>query len=152
MRRAMALFLALLLAGSPGLRASAVGDTEPPSVEVLSHGSNQRVGEAGIVLSGRAVDGGSGVALVEVRLNGGPWVEAEGRDIWSSRLRLEEGRNTISIRAVDREGNEGLANLTLVYASDASGEHGLAGAAGLALLSAALASIAALLWGRRKKD
>ncbi|MGQ9582493.1 MAG: hypothetical protein ACUVV6_03150 [Thermoplasmatota archaeon] len=152
MGRARFVPVVLLLALAPALPSAAGEDTEPPTLEVLSHRCNQTVGRAELVLSGRASDPGSGVALVEVRLNGGVWVAADRNESWSARLRLEEGRNTISVRATDRAGNEALVNLTVIYSTGTGDGYGIAAAIAVALVCAASVSVAALRWGRSKKD
>ena len=66
------------------------------------------------VLSGSVSDVGSGVAGVEVSVDNGPWVAAEGLDTWSYAMNVVDGTHQVRVRAVDAVGNTGLAVGTVV--------------------------------------
>jgi hypothetical protein len=114
-------------------------DTAPPAITILSHKDKETVKESGIVLRGSAMDNGSGVRLVQVRLNGRPWAQASGNTSWSIRLSLDEGRNTITVSAADLDGNE--ANLTIALVLST----GTRNNGGVILAAAVIIPIVALL-------
>ena len=61
----------------------------------------------GAVVGGTASDATSGVATVEVRIDGGPWVSADGTAAWTFALPagLGDGTHTLEARATDAVGN-----------------------------------------------
>ena len=59
------------------------------------------------VLSGSVSDVGSGVTRVEVSVDGGPWVAAEGLDTWSYAMSVVDGTSRVRVRAFDAVGNIG---------------------------------------------
>lgn len=89
-------------------------DTVPPSLAVRSHRDGQTVSGTSITLSGTASDDSGTVSSVEVSLNGGDWLPAFGSSGWSLPLRLEEGKNSISVRALDPGGNVARLDLSIV--------------------------------------
>jgi hypothetical protein len=57
------------------------------------------------IIGGSATDATSGVALVEVSINNGPWQPAEGAATWTFPLSVGEGNVNIRTRATDATGN-----------------------------------------------
>ncbi|WP_436796351.1 LamG-like jellyroll fold domain-containing protein [Actinospongicola halichondriae] len=66
------------------------------------------------ILSGNAIDSGSGVARVEVKVGDAPYVLADGLDTWSFALPVVDGSYGIRIRATDAVGNVGARFHTVV--------------------------------------
>src|SRR5947207_15296114 len=62
-----------------------------------------------VLVSLRAEDGGSGLARLEVRLDGGSWAE------YVSVLSLTDGVHTVSYRASDAAGNMAGSRTVMVY-------------------------------------
>ena len=61
----------------------------------------------GQVIGGSASDPTSGVALVEVSINNGPWQAATGSNSWAFSLAGVSGAITLRVRASDKVGNVG---------------------------------------------
>ncbi|MFZ9017499.1 MAG: HYR domain-containing protein, partial [Ilumatobacteraceae bacterium] len=59
------------------------------------------------VIGGSSSDVGSGVAGVEVRVDGGEWVAADGAEAWSFPLVVTNGFYEVEVRATDLVGNVG---------------------------------------------
>jgi hypothetical protein len=87
-------------------------DTTPPVLAITSHHDGETVRESRITLRGTASDAG-GVGSVEVSLNGGDWAAASGNLTWSLPVRLEDGRNSVSVRATDLAGNAAEQNISV---------------------------------------
>ena len=86
-------------------------DSDLPRVSIINPTPLERVG-GDLNIVGTASDD-DGVARVEISVDGGAFVPAEGGEFWSLYLRtggLEEGRRTIEARAVDVNGLEGPAS------------------------------------------
>jgi hypothetical protein len=58
-----------------------------------------------VIIGGTATDAQSGVAKVEVSVNGGPWQAADGASSWAFPLQVEDGGYTLQTRATDLAGN-----------------------------------------------
>ncbi len=92
-------------------------DATPPSLEVEFPTDGIELNSTTVVVRGRARDlldrgGDAGVALVEVSMDGGAWVEAEGRSEWSLRVEgLSEGGHRATVRAWDLWGNSALVEV-----------------------------------------
>jgi len=71
-----------------------------------------------LIVGGDAGDPTSYIARVEVRVDGGPWEEAEGAESWAYAWdvsALADGAHTLSVRAVDAVGNTGPAATITVH-------------------------------------
>ncbi len=95
-------------------------DTTSPTVAISSPTAGQTFTTSPITVNGTASDPGtpsSGVALVEVRVNGGSWQTATGTASWSrSGVALSSGSNTIQARSKDNAGNySSIASVTVTY-------------------------------------
>ena len=93
------------LTSSASLTLRVDSDAAVSSVVVPSTALNASV--PSFVLSGSASDGveGSGVAKVEVSLDGGAWVVASGTESWTLPISLGQGNVSIRTRATDAAGN-----------------------------------------------
>ena len=81
-------------------------DTAAPTVYLAHPYADEMFESPNILASGIALDtGGSGLARVEVRLNGGPWLVASGGSSWSRALTLDRQVNLVEARAWDISGN-----------------------------------------------
>jgi hypothetical protein len=82
-------------------------DSDVPTSSVVVPDTALNSSVSTFVLSGSAVDpvDGSGVASVEVSLDGGPWVTATGTESWSLPIELGSGDVQVRTRATDRAGN-----------------------------------------------
>jgi hypothetical protein len=69
-----------------------------------------------ITATGTASDtAGSGLQRIEVRVNGGGWVDALGTSFWTAGVALVPGPNTIEARAWDNAGNQSApASVTVI--------------------------------------
>lgn len=97
-------------------------DGTAPVVSITSLSDNETIfaldSESSFIISGAASDDstvfpteqGSGVALVQARMDGGDWGDATGADTWSIDLgtlgTLTQGSHTVEVRAFDVMGNE----------------------------------------------
>jgi hypothetical protein len=121
-------------------------DVAPPAIAVTSHKDRETVKESKITLRGTAADE-SGVRSVEVAVNGGPWANASGNLTWSLPVRLEQGRNSVSVRASDAVGNAAWQNLSIVLETPAQDNSGVLLAAAVIIPVVALI----LLFSIRRK-
>ncbi|MCF7668865.1 MAG: hypothetical protein K9N48_03710, partial [Verrucomicrobia bacterium] len=80
-------------------------DSTPPSVQISNPSDGQQVTSGTITVSGNATDTASGVASVQVRVNGGNWQTANGTTSWNITITLSEGENSIDVRSTDNSGN-----------------------------------------------
>jgi hypothetical protein len=79
-------------------------DTTPPTITISSPSNNQAFGSSTVSVTGTASDPGSpsaGVVAVEVRVNGGTWLTANGTTSWSISIPLLANGNTIEARSRD---------------------------------------------------
>ncbi len=81
-------------------------DTTPPSLTILSPVDDAYVKSSGFIVSGTATDGdGSGVDKVEVKVDNGKYVLADGSTSWSVDLSaLSDRHHTIYVKVTDRAG------------------------------------------------
>lgn len=114
-------------------------DTTAPFLTVTSHRDRQTVREVSITLRGTATDDSGTVDLVAVSLNGKDWVPASGGESWSLPLVLEEGANSIAVRASDSMGNVARLDLTIVLSTQTREN------TGVILAAAVIVPIVALL-------
>lgn len=89
-------------------------DTTLPEVGILGLTDNNTVYDADLVVNGTASDD-RGLERVEVNLNDGSWLNATGTDNWTIELELEEGVNTLKVKAIDLSGNENMTSITINY-------------------------------------
>jgi len=83
-------------------------DITPPTVAMASPTNGQLFTTSAITVSGTASDTGSpssGLAGVEVRVNGGSWSNATGTSSWTRSVTLPPCNNTIEARSRDNAGN-----------------------------------------------
>jgi len=89
----------------PSSSPSTNNETVPPSVAILSGpADNSRLTTPIIKLQGSASDN-VGLARVEVQLNEGPFVPAQGTNPWQASINLTAGKNVVRMRSVDLSGN-----------------------------------------------
>lgn len=93
---------------------SITADHRPPNIWISSHFDGANVSEANITLSGTATDS-YGIDSVEVQLNQGSWVSCNGTENWQINLALEEGLNTINVRATDILGNSDSTSIEILH-------------------------------------
>lgn len=77
-------------------------DVTPPEVAITS---GDEATATPFEITGTASDDLTGVALVEVRVAGGDWEPATGTAVWTYSADLEEGENSIEVRATDGADN-----------------------------------------------
>lgn len=106
--------LGLLIHENTTLTAT-IEDTTAPTLAV-SDPTNTFDGESNVTITGTAVDEGSGLNLLEVRLNGGTWNPCNVIEpsFTCTVARLSFGGNLIEIRASDRSDNSAVVELQLV--------------------------------------
>ena len=83
-------------------------DTTPPTVSLSSPAAGQTFTNSPITVTGAASDSGtpsSGVAMVQVRVNGSDWQTASGTTSWTASAGLARGNNLIEARSQDKAGN-----------------------------------------------
>jgi hypothetical protein len=94
----------------------AEGDVVPPTVAVTSPADGTEVTGDPFTVSGTAADTGSGIRRVELSLNGGPWMVADGTTFWSAAVSPVDGTNALSVRALDLAGNaSATSDLSVTY-------------------------------------
>ena len=96
-------------------------DTIPPTVSITNPSSGQVVNSNSVTVAGTAVDPGSpttGVAGVEVRINGGGWSAAVGTTTWSKAVSFNLGNNAVEARSHDNAGNYSAISSNLVTFAD----------------------------------
>ena len=81
-------------------------DSDLPTAQITAVQNNNVVGP-GQVIGGAASDATSGVGLVEVSLNNGPWTAANGANSWAFSLAGQNGAISLRVRATDNVGNVG---------------------------------------------
>ena len=89
-------------------------DTVAPSVSITSPADNAWVTTATPIISGTSSDSGSGVAKVEVSVDGGAYSLATGTTSWSFTTgSLGEGSHSVTARATDVAGNHQTDSITV---------------------------------------
>jgi hypothetical protein len=96
-------------------------DVARPKLTITAPKSGQRVTNAVFNMTGTVTDNGPG-SRVYYRVNSGAWTNASGWSLWSARVTLQPGNNTLWAYAVDAWGNGSSTNhQTVTYdAPDAS--------------------------------
>lgn len=83
-------------------------DTTPPTIAISSPANGANVSSSVVTVSGTAADPGvpaSGLAVVELRVNGGSWSNATGIASWTRSVTLAPCSNTVEARSRDYAGN-----------------------------------------------
>ncbi len=93
-------------------------DTTAPSLTVSAPSAGATVAAGTVTASGSASDDG-GVARVEVRVDGGAPVVADGTASWSASLSLTAGDHVLAVTATDASGNSATTEVP-VTAQDAA--------------------------------
>jgi Pre-toxin TG/Bacterial Ig domain len=83
---------------------SVPGDDAKPTLKLTSPAANFKTDKTVVEVKGTAGDD-SGIARVEVRIDGGLWKPLRGRESFSGKLLLQPGRHNIEVRAIDSSGN-----------------------------------------------
>jgi hypothetical protein len=94
-------------------------DSNAPTASVTSVQNNEVLG-ADQVIGGTASDVTSGVAAVEVSINNGAWLPANGANAWSFSLAGYNGNLSIRARATDQAGNLGNPSAAVNVTVDAT--------------------------------
>ncbi len=83
-------------------------ERDAPSVTISSPSNGEAFAVESVTVTGTAADLGSsasGVATVQVRVNGGQWQTASGTTQWTATVVLTTGANTIEAQSIDIAGN-----------------------------------------------
>jgi hypothetical protein len=92
---------------NPNISGKITLDTKMPQVTIVSPTKGSTTDKT-LKLSGTASDE-SGLAKVEVKVDSGNWVPAQGLENWTYQIQgLKNGKHSIIIKAVDKAGNEQL--------------------------------------------
>ncbi len=86
-------------------------DRTPPWIRITSPANGTLTNLSTLELRGEAGDD-VGLELVRVRFEGGEWMVASGRELWSARLELPDGRHTLEAEALDRAGHAASASIS----------------------------------------
>lgn len=105
------------ITASGGLALKVDTDLPIATVGALSNGQ-PLLGDTVHTIGGNASDDTSGVARVEVSINGGPWEAASGSASWAYNLSVTEGNYVIRVRAIDNVGNVGNPSAPLTVVAD----------------------------------
>jgi len=89
-------------------------DSTVPTLTITGLKDNSTVKNAKLPISGTATDT-SGIAKVEVRVNGGTWQTVTGTTAWSYNATLKNGKNIIDVRTTDKAGNVVVKTDTVTY-------------------------------------
>ena len=116
--------------------------TTSVTVSITSHKNNEIVKARDVRLEGRA-DGDGGIRLVEVSQNCGTWMPASGQNPWVLRLKLEDGSNTIAVRATNQYNCTAEMTISIVYSAGVKDNTGILLAAAILLPIIALIVLAA---------
>jgi hypothetical protein len=107
------------VSASSGVTLTVSIDITPPTVTISSPANGANLTSASTTVSGTASDPGSpssGIALVQVRLNGGSWSNAFGKASWTRALTLSPCINAIEARSQDAAGNfSAIASISVGY-------------------------------------
>jgi PKD repeat protein len=89
-------------------------DLGPPKLTVIEPRPDQAQLSSDLMVRGTAVDPGSGIALVEVSLDGSSWEVAEGLTTWRVVMEVVDGVYEVTVRAWDRGGNWSMVTVSNV--------------------------------------
>jgi hypothetical protein len=85
-------------------------DVIPPSVQITSPSNGSFSNNTEITITGTVSDSGSGVKSVEINSNPATFTN----NSFNATVQLEEGKNTITIKAIDRAGNKTDTTLNVI--------------------------------------
>jgi hypothetical protein len=85
-------------------------DFTPPSIQITSPSDGSITNKTEIAISGTVSDVGSGVKSVEINSNPITFTD----NSFNALVKLEEGKNTVIVKAVDKAGNETTATLNII--------------------------------------
>lgn len=108
-------------------------DGDAPSSSLTSVQNNAII-PAGLAIGGTASDPTSGVSLVELSINNGPWQPANGSASWSFSLAGYSGTLAIRTRATDQAGNVGAPSAATTLRVDGTAPQATVNAAGSTLV------------------
>ncbi len=145
--------------GPRSAEASATPENLPPVCNILAPPDGANLSGV-LVIRGTATDpDGGAIARVEVRIDGGPWMPAQGAEAWSlpwNSTSVPDGPHAIGARAFDGEAYSAVAEVAVAVANrpppPAIGLEILGAALALAVAVAALAILAFLLGRRRRGE
>ncbi len=89
-------------------------DLTVPTQTITGLKDNSTVKKSKLTISGTSADS-TGIAKVEVRVNGGAWQSATGTSAWTYNATLKSGKNIIDIRTTDKAGNVVTKTETVKY-------------------------------------
>lgn len=89
-------------------------DTTPPVVTINAPIDGATLSQERATVSGTASDDRV-IDKIDIKLNGGMWNRASGTTSWSLALNLDEGSNSIEVRATDGSGNTASESITVTY-------------------------------------
>jgi parallel beta-helix repeat protein len=84
-------------------------DATPPAVTITSPAAGDTIRSSNLTASWTGSDAVSGLALFEVRLDGGDWLRT-GTGLLYNFQNVPDGNHTVQVRATDRAGNEQVVN------------------------------------------
>jgi hypothetical protein len=79
-------------------------DLTPPVVEIISPADNAKFADKNVTVMWNATDALSGLAYIQVRIDGGDWTLV-GTDLSHSFVNLADGNHVVDVRGVDNAGN-----------------------------------------------
>ncbi len=142
-------------AGNAGTaRIDATLDTENPILEISAPPASGRFRSGQPILVEGVASDDTGVRQVEVRLDAGGWLAANGTARWGVNIAPGPGNHLVQARATDAAGRQTVAgvNITVGRAgSPAENLNGIALAAATVLAAAAIAIAAVILRARGKR-
>jgi hypothetical protein len=83
-----------------------IKDNNKPEVHVFQPKDNHAQGSVELNIFGMALDIGSGVDYIDIKLDDSDWELVEGKESWTAQMNLTEGTHQLTVRVHDRAGNE----------------------------------------------
>lgn len=99
--------------------AFASGNTPRPSISIISPSNGATIQNGTLIVTGTAHDSGSGINIVQVKLNSGSAKTATPKatgdwSVWTASFNISQsGTNTITARAIDNAGNMQYVRITV---------------------------------------